>query len=78
MAEISDIKVLGPKDKLIVAFKGKASPARREMANEALREFIKKERSFLFVGIDCDLYIMKKGSKVLLKDELNKDLAEKK
>lgn len=74
MAKISDIKVLGPGDKLIIKFKRQPSNAQREVAKKTVDNFL-KEDDVLYVS-NLDVYIMKKGSKVLLKDELNKELGE--
>lgn len=74
MAKISDIKVLGPGDKLIIKFKRQPSDSEKEHARETVDNFM-KEDNVLYVA-NLDVYIMKKGSKVLLKDELNKELGE--
>ena len=74
MAKISDIKVLGPGDKLIIKIKGE--PPTKDMIRiaEIVKDFLEGKVKALYFNDKCSIYIMKKGSKALLKDELNKEL----
>ena len=74
MAKISDIKVLGPGDKLIIKIKGEPSTREMEQIAEIVDGFLKGKGRALYFNDKCSVYFMKKGSKVLLKDKLNKEL----
>lgn len=79
MTKISDIKVMSPGDKLVIVFKENVSNVQMESVKGVLDDFTKKKGKYLcVVNSSCDVYIMKKGSKVLLKDLLNKQIKEKK
>ena len=76
MAKISDIKVLGPDDKLIIKIKGEPPTRDMEQIAVIVDNFLKGKGSALYFNDKGSIYIMKKGSKILLKDELNKELGE--
>jgi len=74
MAEkiIEDIKVLGPKDKLLILAKKHAPESQLAQMTDAVAEFMKNNERFLFVR-GLQIFILKDGAEVCLAQALNKE-----
>lgn len=73
MTEVTDIKVLGKDDILVAVISELTS---REVLDRVLvdMETARKHKNIVLSGMD--VYILKDGAKILLKDELNKAKTE--
>lgn len=70
---IKDIKVLGPGDKLII-LGDHLSRVDAMHAKDVITKFIEDEKDKFLIINNIDVYIMRKGSKVLLKDAMNEEI----
>jgi len=66
---IESIKRLGKDDKLIISLRGNVEPHELDVMCNEVETFLKSKR-FLIVDSRADIYIIEKGTKVLLKDYL--------
>jgi hypothetical protein len=72
-SKIYDIKVIGPKDKLIIVPDSEQNFDPDEI--RIVNNFLKSKFRVLFVE-GCQVHIIQKGAKILLRKVLNKKLKE--
>ena len=71
---IHSIRALQPGEKLIVQLVGDLPDERIEHIATTIEAFLNSDDlRVMIVGTDVDVYVLKDGDEVLLKDELNKD-----
>jgi hypothetical protein len=70
---IHDIKIVGPEDKIIIVPGPEQEIGPSEI--KIVENFLKSKYRTLFIE-GCEIYILRKGAKLLLKDVLNKKLKE--
>jgi hypothetical protein len=71
---ISDIKVLSPGDKLIIQVKDPDLMGNIQGTVAAIEQFAKSENIALALAPGFDVYILKPGAKILLRDYMNRKI----
>lgn len=71
---INDIKVLDPGDKLIILAERLLTGLEIDQIKKTAAKFIKDEKDKYLIVSNLEIYIMRKGSKVLLKDAMNEEI----